>query len=139
MRQEFEQLKKENAETKQELADLKKQQADQASSADQDAQDYDKQLKTIQDALQHSHNGLEGFVLAGDANIGFETQRGTPSTFFADISPLILWQPPDSHFLVETAFDLGIGGADINSETTTVGGPVHADATCRPSPATQSR
>jgi len=36
------------------------------------------------------------------------------------MSPLILWQPTDSHILIESAFDLGIGGADINSETTTV-------------------
>lgn len=64
--------------------------------------------------------GLEGFVLAGDANIGFVTQRKTNSTFFADVSPLILWQPPDSHLLVEAAFDLGIGGSDVSSETTTV-------------------
>ena len=48
------------------------------------------------------------------------TQRKTNSTFFADVSPLILWQPPDSHLLVEAAFDLGIGGSDVSSETTTV-------------------
>jgi len=119
-REEFDQLKKDNAEMKQELNDLKKQQTDQASNADQDAQDYDKQLKDLHDQVNKDHPGLESLVIAGDANFGFETQRRNNSTFFADMSPLILWQPTDSHILIETAFDLGIGGADINSETTTV-------------------
>jgi hypothetical protein len=119
-RQEVDQLKQDNAEMKKELADVKKVQADQAAASDQDAQDNEKQMKAIQDQVNKDQPGLEGFVIAGDANIGFETQKGNTSTFFADLSPLILWQPPDSHFLVESAFDLGIGGADINSETTSV-------------------
>jgi hypothetical protein len=119
-REEFEQLKKDNAEMKKELADLKKGQADQAANADQDAKDFDTELKVIRDAASHEKSGLENFVLAGDANIGFVTQRKTNSTFFADMSPLIIWQPTDSHLLVETAFDLGIGGSDINSETSTL-------------------
>ena len=69
-RQEFDQLKKDDAEVKNELADVKKQQADQAAAADQDAQDNDKQMKTIQDQVNKDHSGLEGFVIAGDANIG---------------------------------------------------------------------
>jgi hypothetical protein len=119
-RQEVDQLEKDNAEMKQELADIKKQQADQTTSADQDADDFDKQLNAIQALVEKYHPGLEGLVVAGDANFGFQTQRGTDSTFFADLSPLILWQPPDSHFLIESAFDLGIGGADVTSENTTV-------------------
>jgi len=107
-RQEFEQMKKNNAEMKQELADIKKQQVDQANNADQDAQDLDKQLNALQAQVTKDNPGLEGFVLAGDAAFGFQTQRGADSTFFADVSPLILWQPPDSHFLIETAFDLNI-------------------------------
>jgi hypothetical protein len=119
-REEFEQLKKDNAEMKKELAELKKGQTEQASNAEQDAKDYDTQLKVIRDAVSHEKSGLEGFVLAGDANIGFVTQHKTNSTFFADMSPLIIWQPQDSHLLVETAFDLGIGGSDVNSETSTL-------------------
>ncbi len=119
-RQEFDQLKKDNEEMKQELTDIKKQQADQATNADQDSQDFDKQLNALQEQVQKDHPGLEGIVIAGDAEFGFQTQRGTNSTFFADVSPLILWQPVDSRFLIETAFDLGIGGADINSETSTL-------------------
>ncbi len=46
--------------------------------------------------------------------------RHSPSSFNADVSPLILWQPTDKRLLVESAFDLGIGGADINSETSTL-------------------
>jgi len=112
-RKEFEELKKDNAEMKQELTDLKKQQAEQASNADQDAQDYDKQLKAIQEQVAKDQPGLEGLVIAGDAEFGFQTIRSTSlqksdSTFFADVSPLILWQPTDSHFLIEAAFDLNI-------------------------------
>jgi hypothetical protein len=118
-REEFEQLKKDNAEMKKELAELKKGQTEQATNADQDAQDFDTQLKIVRDLAQRERPGLEGFALEGDANIGFQTQRKTESTFFADLSPLILWQPPDSHLLVEFAFDLGIGGQDVGSESTT--------------------
>ena len=77
-------------------------------------------MKDLAAQIDKSHPGLDGFVLVGDANFGFNAQKGSHSTFFADISPLILWQPVDSHLLIETAFDLGIGGADINSESTTV-------------------
>jgi NTP pyrophosphatase (non-canonical NTP hydrolase) len=137
-RQEFEELRKDNADLRQEVADLKKQQADQASntekelgdvkkqqadqatSADQDTDDFDKQLKTLNDRVDKAHPGLESLVIAGDANFGFSAQRKSDSTFFADMSPLILWQPVDSKFLIETAFDLGIGGADVTSENTTV-------------------
>ena len=114
------QLEKDNAEMKKELAEVKKAQAEQASNADQDAKDNETQFKVLQDAIHQEHSGLEGFVLSGDANIGYQNQRKTSSTFFADMSPLIIWQPPDSHLLVETAFDLGIGGQDVSSETTTV-------------------
>jgi hypothetical protein len=107
-RQEIEQLKKENAEIKQEVADLKKAQADQAKNAEQDAQDFDKQMEDIQKAVNKLQSGLEGVVIAGDANFGFETVRQSNSTFFADVSPLILWQPVDSHILIEAAFDLNI-------------------------------
>ena len=119
-RQEFEDLKKENAEIKRELANLKKSQDEQAANAAQDAADVDKSLKDIQKDIDSVKPGLEGFTVVGDANIGFNAQRHSDSTFFADVSPLILWRPPDSHLLVETAFDLGIGGSDVNSETTTV-------------------
>jgi hypothetical protein len=112
-RQEFNEMKKE-------LTDLKKQQADQTANASQDADDFDKSLKAINDQIAKIHPGLESVVIAGDANVGFQTQRGSNSTFFADVSPLILWQPPNSKILIETAFDLGIGGADINSETSTL-------------------
>lgn len=150
-RQEFEELKKENAEMrqeldqlkhqlvatpaqqpttapsedtteiKQELAELKQKQAEQEANAEQDAQDYDKELKAINDQIDNDRPGLEGFAIVGDANVGFQTQRKTDSTFFADVSPLILWQPPDTHFLIEYAFDLQIGlsGSDAESESTT--------------------
>jgi hypothetical protein len=119
-REEFEQLKKENAEMKQELTQVKKDQAEAATNADADAADFDKAIKEIQQDIDKQHAGLEGFVLAGDASFGYSAQQKTDSTFFADVSPLIIWQPVDSHFLVETAFDLGIDGQDINSESTTV-------------------
>jgi hypothetical protein len=133
-REEFEQLQKQNAqilqdnaEMKQQIGDLKKQQADLSTNADQQADDDEKEAKIIQEEIDRDRPGLEGLVISGDANIGFTTQRKTNSTFFADVSPLILWQPVDSHFLVETAFDLGVGGdptlggdQSVNSETTTV-------------------
>ncbi len=119
-RQEFDQLKKDNAEMKKELADVKKQQTETSTNSQQDSQDYDKAIKALQDEIDKARPGLEGVVIAGDAAFGFETQRKANSSFFADVSPLILWQPPDSHLLIESAFDLGIDGTDVGSETTTV-------------------
>jgi hypothetical protein len=119
-RQEFNELKKDNAEMKQELADIKKTQTDQQTNADQDAEDYEKALKSMQDQIQKAQPGLESVVIAGDAAFGFQAVHGSPTTFSADVSPLILWQPADPRILVETAFDLGIGGEDINSETSTL-------------------
>jgi hypothetical protein len=109
-----------NVELKKEVAELKEQQAAQAKEADETAQENDQQFKVLRDQVKKDMPGLTGLVIAGDANFGFQTQRKSESSFFADVSPLILWQPPDSHLLIETAFDLGIGGADINSESTTV-------------------
>jgi hypothetical protein len=115
-RQEFDELKKDNAQMKQdnaemkkELADLKKQQTDQATNADQDEQYTQSSFQAVNAELAKDKPGTEGLVIAGDAAFGFTTQRKTESSFNADVSPLILWQPPDSHFLIETAFDLGIG------------------------------
>lgn len=120
-RQEFEELKKDNAELKKDLADVKKEQADQAANADQDAQDNDKRLKDIQAQVDKNRGGLESFVLAGDAEVGFVAQHGTHSTFDADVSPLIIWQPPLKQLLVEAAFDLQIGPAtNLASEGTTL-------------------
>jgi hypothetical protein len=119
-RQEFDQLKKDNADLKQEVTDLKKQQADQATNSQQDADDFEKELKGLEAKVGSAMPGLESVVIAGDANFGFQAIHGQKSTFFADLSPLILWQPPDSHFLFEAAFDLSIGGADVSSESTSV-------------------
>ncbi len=46
-RQEFDQLKQDNAEMKQELSEIKKQQTDQTTNSDQDAQDNDKTIKAL--------------------------------------------------------------------------------------------
>jgi gas vesicle protein len=116
--QEIDQLKKDNAETKKELADLKKAQADLATNSDQDAQDNDTQMKALKDEINKDRPGVEGLVIAGDAAVGYVDQRDTDSSFNADISPLILWQPPDSHLLVEAAVDFTIGGDGVTSQDT---------------------
>jgi hypothetical protein len=108
-RQEFDDLKKDNAEMKKELADLKKAQADQSNNSDQDAQYTQSAIQAVTAEVAKQKSGAEGLVIAGDAAFGFESQRKTESSFNADVSPLILWQPPDSKFLIETAFDLSIG------------------------------
>ena len=74
--------------------------------------DYDKQLKAIQRCRSSTDNpAWKNWCLRAMPNIGFpDAAQALDSTFFADVSPLIIWQPADSHFLVETAFDLGIGG-----------------------------
>ena len=56
-------------------------------------------------------------MIAGDAAVGFVTQRKSNSTFFAQVSPLFLWEPTD-RLLFEAAFDLGINtDANANSST----------------------
>src|SRR6516162_11706455 len=71
-RQEFDQLKKDNAELKQEVTDLKKQQSDQATNSEQDADDFEKELKAIESKVNSAMPGLESVVIAGDANVGFQ-------------------------------------------------------------------
>jgi hypothetical protein len=57
--------------------------------------------------LQQFRPGFDQFLIAGDAQFGFNSFRHNNSSFSAAISPLFLWKPADK-LLIETAFDVGI-------------------------------
>jgi hypothetical protein len=75
------------------------------------------EIQTLKDATDRSKPGIENLVIAGDAATGFTTQKGTKSSFYGGVSPLILWQPVDK-FLFETSFDIGINTDDTNTSST---------------------
>ncbi len=64
-----------------------------------------------------NRGGLETLVIAGDAAVGFTTQKGSKSSFNAGVSPLFLWKPTD-RFLFEAAFGIGVQTDDTNSSST---------------------
>ena len=87
------------------------------SATAEDVNDLDRQIQELKDQVHRALPGMEHLVIAGDAAVGFVTQRKTNSTFFAGVSPLFLWEPTD-RLLFEAAFDVGINtDADSNSST----------------------
>ncbi len=136
-RAEYEQLKKDHEELKREFAELKKaRQAEVATTRPQpqlvaqpqggatpatsdDLDDIDKTLRELKGQLREVRPGTEKLVIAGDAAVGFTSQRGTKSTFFAGIAPLVLWQPYE-RLLIEAAADIGISNDDNGASSTSV-------------------
>ena len=82
-----------------------------------DLDDLDKQIRSLRDQVHAALPGSEHLLIAGDAAIGFTNQQKTDSTFYANVSPLILWQPTD-RLLFETAFGFGVS-TDGNSNSST--------------------
>jgi hypothetical protein len=77
-----------------------------ASQADLDA--VNQAVQDIKDDLSRYHYTDSRFTLVGDAAFGYNAPHHGTSTFFAQISPLVLWRPAD-HLLIEAAADIGIG------------------------------
>jgi len=104
-------LKKENQDLQKRMDALEKRAADNETNAAADQKDTEDAIKKLQDEANDFHLGTEEIVIAGDANMGFTTQRGTNSTFSATVSPLILWRPGNSNWLFEGAFGFDSTGA----------------------------
>ncbi|HZL36287.1 MAG TPA: cytochrome c [Tepidisphaeraceae bacterium] len=82
-----------------------------------DLDELNRKIRGLQDQIRSAIPGTEHLVIAGDAAVGFTNQRNTDSTFSANVSPLILWQPTD-RLLFEAAFGLGVStDASSNSST----------------------
>ena len=64
-------------------------------------------VQEIKDDLGRYRNTDSRFTLVGDAAFGYAAPRHGTSSFFAQISPLVLWRPAD-RILVEAAADIGI-------------------------------
>ncbi|HZL37683.1 MAG TPA: hypothetical protein VFC78_20365 [Tepidisphaeraceae bacterium] len=83
----------------------------------EDFDDLDNRLRKLARQVHGASPGTEHLLMAGDAAVGFTNQRKTDSTFYANVSPLILWQPTD-RLLFETALSFGLNtDADSNSST----------------------
>jgi hypothetical protein len=132
--QEYQRVLREQKEMREELQELKKRNAVQAApaaaipaaaksapaAAESSAptnEELEEEIKVLKDATDRNRGGLENVVIAGDADAGFTTQKGTKSSFSAGVAPLILWKPTD-RFLFEAAFDIGIETDDTNSSST---------------------
>jgi hypothetical protein len=142
-RAEYEQLKRDQDELKKELAEMKRERAlerqrqqqqqatappTQAAGAaaaaaaaqqqhDEDMEEIDKTLRDIKTQLHEYKLGSEKLLIAGDAFVGFTSQKNTKSTFSAGIAPLALWQPYDK-LLIEAAADIGIDTDDQGHSST---------------------
>jgi hypothetical protein len=83
----------------------------------EDLQEIRDNYKRVMEDIEHYKPGQSTVAIHGDASVGFSTQRKENSTFFAGVSPLILFQPTD-YILIETAFDLSTStDPDANSST----------------------
>jgi hypothetical protein len=111
-RQEYDHLAKE-------VADLRQQHADDQKAADDTADDVDKQLKNLKHLIGGALPGTEQVLIVGDAAVGFTAQRGSHSSFFAGVSPLILWQPVD-RLLFEAGFDAAVQTDPVSGSSTSV-------------------
>lgn len=83
----------------------------------EDLEEIDKTIHDIQSQLHEFHFGTDKLVIAGDAAFGFQSQKGTKSTFTAGIAPLALWQPTD-RLLIEAAADIGLDTDAAGSSST---------------------
>ncbi|MDB5355228.1 MAG: hypothetical protein JWN24_1681 [Phycisphaerales bacterium] len=128
-REEYERLLAEQREMRAELEQMKRERAaSQASAAGkgadsapfakkEDLEEIDKTVQALRADVDHFHPGTEAFLIAGDASLGYTSQHRNNSTFFAKLSPLVLFKPTD-RLLIEGAVDLGLNtDQDANSST----------------------
>lgn len=120
-REEYDALKAQQQQMQRELDSLRRQHsASEAASGPSSAPggaDLDDALQSLRDDIDRIRPGTSQFLIAGDAAVGFVSQRKTNSSFFAGVAPLFLWQPSD-RLLFEAALDIGINtDADANSST----------------------
>ena len=131
-REEYERVLQEQAQMRQELNELKAERNRGAQPTtnpavatppgsppvtQEDLDDLDKEIRKIGQQVHSALPGSEHLVIAGDGAFGFTNQRGSPSTFFAGVAPLILWQPTN-FMLVEAAADIGISTDSSGSSST---------------------
>ena len=135
-RQEYEQLLQTQKEMRQEIDRLKAERAAPATqpaahaaaepvapgkepATVEDLDDIEARLKKVAGEAHSGLPGIEGFVVGGDATVGFTLQNKANSQFSADFSPLLLFAPTD-HLLFQAGLDVGIGTDDTNSSSTSV-------------------
>ena len=125
-RKDYEALKRDHDELKKEFDEFKKDRAKAAAApaaapANNDAEfeQIDKTFREIKLQLKESRPGLDKFLLVGDGSVGYQSQRGTKSSFFAGISPLVLFQPTD-RLLIEVGADINISNDATGASSTTV-------------------
>ncbi len=82
-----------------------------------DLEDVQKQVDAIKNDLSRVKPGIEGVFIAGDAFVGFSSQRRNTSSFSAGVAPVILWKPT-SNIIFETGFDIGLNTDPDTSSST---------------------
>lgn len=133
-REEYDKLKRKQDEMRRELEAMKRERAGTesattipssqsppaspyASQADLDA--TNESIREIKDDIARYHNTDSHFTIVGDATFSYFSQKGSPSTFSAIISPLALWEPTD-RILVEAAADISVATDNTNTSSTSV-------------------
>ena len=84
-----------------------------------DLDDANESVRQLKEDVARYHTADSRFTLVGDAALSYSSLKGSPSTFSATISPLVLWQPSDL-ILIEAAADINIATDRSNNSGTTV-------------------
>ncbi len=98
-------MQKQMAAQQKEIASAKssKESVDEKAT-EQSIEDLYNQINKQSQKISQMEPGSTNFLIVGDANVTFTNQRGTPSQFSADVSPIIDWQL-DKRLLLIAGFD----------------------------------
>jgi mono/diheme cytochrome c family protein len=82
-------------------------------------EDLQQQVFSLNRELHRTLPGTEGFFVAGDAFVGFSAIHGSTSTFSAGVAPLVLWKPTQN-LVFEASVDLGFDSNPDGTSSTSV-------------------
>lgn len=117
-RQEYEALQKELAGIKAQLSSQAKQQNTQETktrSQESKIETLDQRTARALREAESSRLGDTKLLIAGDMNAGYVNQEHGDNTFFAEFSPMLLWQLNDRLFF-EGGLDFDLSGPELDGE-----------------------
>jgi hypothetical protein len=113
-RAEYDSLRQELDSIKSQLAQMKKKTEAPAQAPEKTAT-LDEALNKVKLIAEGSGLGETKLLIAGDAAAGYIDERGSPSTFTAELNPMFLWQL-DKRLFFEGGLEIAIGGPEENGE-----------------------
>ncbi len=118
-RKDYDKLQKQMLEMKAELDAIKQDKVAARAEADQTADDIQKDIRTLHQDVLSLRPGFNSVLIAGDASFGWSHLKGSPSSFDAGFSPLILWELND-RLLFEGALDFALNTDGSGNSSTSV-------------------